>query len=154
MVDRKRASAPIRARVDEPPSPWRGSRGIWTRVESSLPESKCQPSGEDKTDGDVVYCVVSGNASAGRTSAKDRGKGEILGAGQACKEVSCGNSKHTRMNDSDKRPTGNGNQVLVKVLLEVLERGQTTSTRARWREWSATLQRECTSPKTRHDGGC
>jgi hypothetical protein len=62
-----------------PPSPWRGSRGIRTRVvslSSSLPEPKrrrqSQPSGDESDDvvraGGVV--VVSGNASVGRMSAE------------------------------------------------------------------------------------
>ena len=55
------------------------------RVESSLPEPKrrqSQLSGEDETDGDVVRCVVSGNASAGRTSAETEVKGKYSGLGR------------------------------------------------------------------------
>jgi hypothetical protein len=59
----------------------------------------------------------------GEDIGRDRGEEEILGTGQAYK-VSCDNGKHTGTND--KRTTGKGNQVLVKVLLE---RGQTISAR-------------------------
>ena len=68
-----------------PPSPWRGSRGIWIRVESSLPEPKRRQSqlrGEDETDDDVVRCVASGNASVGRTSAETEVKGKYSGLGK------------------------------------------------------------------------
>jgi hypothetical protein len=50
----------------------------------------------NETDGDVVRCVVSGNASGGEDVRRDRGEGEILGTGQACKEVSCDNSTLAR----------------------------------------------------------
>lgn len=112
-----------------PPSPWRGSRGIWTRVELSFPEPKMrqsQPSGEDETDGEVVCCVVSGNASGGRMSAETEVKGKYSGLGRPARRCRV---RITQDTTNDKRTTGKGNQVFVKVFLEALERGQTISTR-------------------------
>jgi len=57
------------------------------RVVSSLPEPPrkrrhSQPRGEEEDDDDVVRCVVSGNASAGRTSAEMEVKGKYSGLGR------------------------------------------------------------------------
>ena len=86
-----------------PPSPSRGSRGIWTCVvSSSFPKMRrqSQPRGEGETETDDVVCggvLLSGNASAGRMSAEMEVKGKYSGLGRpACEAVRWRQSTYDR----------------------------------------------------------
>jgi hypothetical protein len=144
-----------------PPSPWRGSRGIWTRVVLSSwfpePKRRCQsqPSveEEEETDGsDVVRrgVVVSGNASAGRMSAEIEVKGKYSGLGRPASERCEAKHAHRRM--IDKRTTGKGNQILAIVLLEALEGGQAIPACKVRKVVGMVYSVRALLP--RHDGGC
>jgi hypothetical protein len=82
-----------------PPSPWRGSRGTWMRVELPLlePEPEPEPKRRQSQPRGEVRCVVSGNASAGRTSAETEVKGKYSGLGRPAREVWCDNRRTERM---------------------------------------------------------